>query len=528
MRAAEFLVFALLATFPCAAMQAPESCASLAKLTLPATTITTAETIAGGAFTPPGGKAIEHLPAFCRVSGVIRPSTDSNIEFEVWMPASGWNHRFQDVGNGGFAGAINYANGGLATAISRGYAAASTDTGHKGGSADAAWALGHPEKIVDFGYRAMHETTVQAKAIVKAFYGEAPRHSYFASCSNGGRQALMEAQRYPADYDGIIAGAPANAWTSIFAGFLWNAQALSVPGAYIPPSKAPAIERAVVTACDARDGVKDGVLDDPSKCAFDPTSMLCKQDDSADCLTAPQVEALKKIYSGPRDPSGKLLVPGFEPGGEGGEGGWGLWILGRAPGQSLQATFGIQFASNMVFNNARWDYKTFDFGRDMKIVNDRMGHILNATDPNLKAFQSRGGKLILWHGWSDPALPPQNTVNYFKAVKARMGAKAVDSFVRLYMLPGTQHCIGGPGPDYCGGLMAAQGDADHDLSAALERWVEQGVAPGRMTAVKFARQLDFKSGVVRSRPLCPYPQTAVYQGSGSTDEASNFECRSQP
>jgi feruloyl esterase len=210
-----------------------------------------------------------------------------------------------------------------------------------------------------------------------------------------------------------------------------------------------------------------------------------------------------------------------------GAGGWGRWILGDAPGKSAQAIFATQFSANMVFNDPAWDYKTFDFGRDVKTVNDRMGKILNATDANLKAFRSRGGKLILFHGWNDPALPPLNTINYFNAVKAAMGAEAADSFVRLYMMPGTQHCYGGPGPSYCGGLSAAQADAEHDFSTALENWVEKGTAPGRMIASKFADESDFTSQVTRTRPLCPYPQTAVYKGSGSTDDAANFTCREQ-
>jgi feruloyl esterase len=369
--------------------------------------------------------------------------------------------------------------------------------------------------------------TVRAKSIIEAYYGERPRHSYFASCSNGGRQALMEAQRYPADYDGIIAGAPANARTSIFAGFLWDTQALSGPASFIPPSKLPAIERAVLTACDARDGVKDSVLEDPRQCRFDPATIVCKAGDKADCLTSPQAEALRKIYSGPHDPAGKPLISGFEPGGQTGAGGWRGWILGDAPGKSAQAIFGTQFMANMVFNDPEWDYRNFDFDHDMKTANDRMAKILNATDPDLNAFRSRGGKLILFHGWADPALPPLNTINYFNAVKTTLGAETADSFIRLYMMPGTQHCLGGPGPNYCGGLSAAQGDPEHDFSAALERWVENGVAPRRMIASKFANDADLASGVIRTRPLCPFPETAVYKGSGSTDDAANFVCQNQ-
>ncbi len=455
---------------------------------------------------------------------MIAPSADSDIRFEVWLPASGWNHKFQGIGNGGFAGSISYATGGLASAVTRGYAAASTDTGHSGSGESATWALGHPEKIVDFGHRAIHRMTVDAKAIVSAYYGEVPRRSYFASCSNGGRQALMEAQRYPDDYDGIISGAPVNFWTHILAGFIWNAQALTGPG-FIPPRKLPALAGAVLNACDARDGSKDGVIEDPRKCGFDPSALACAGTDTDDCLTAAQVAALKKVYAGPRNSKGEQIVPGFEPGAETGPGGWVLWITGPAPAKSLQYTFASQFLDNMVFNGAAWDYKTFDFDRDMKTVNDKMAAILNATNPDLSAFQKHGGKLILFHGWNDAALPPRNTIDYYTAVRSKMGSQAADSFVRLYMIPNLQHCFGGPGATYCGGVTAAMGDPSHDLSAALERWVEEGVAPGPVIASEFKTAFDFSSPVVRTHLVCPYPQEAAYKGSGSVDDAGNFDCR---
>jgi feruloyl esterase len=505
---------------PAGTMQPARSCESLAALQLPQTTLSAAAPIGAGSFTPPASKPIAGLPAFCRVAGVIRPSADSQIGFEVWLPAAGWNGKLQGVGNGGFAGEISYD--GLARAIGRGYAAASTDTGHKGVGIDASWALGHPEKIVDFGHRAIHEMTLKARALVEAFYGEAPRRSYFASCSNGGRQALMEAQRYPADYDGIVSMAPAADWTGFMAGFVWNAQALGKPGAHIPAAKLPAIERAVIAACDARDGVRDGVLASPSTCAFDPHAIVCKGPDSDDCLTAPQADALAKIYAGPRARDGKPLARGFPPGAETGPGGWGLWITGEAPGKSLQAVFASQFGSNMVFDKRDWDLQTFDFERDVKVVEEKMGPVLNATDPDLGAFRARGGKLILFHGWNDPALSAAATVDYFESVRARMGREATDSFVRLYLAPGLQHCYGGPGAFYCGGLNVPLDDAAHDLSAALERWVDEGVAPATMIAVKPAEQA--KASPLMTRPLCPYPREAVYKGAGSPDDPSTYAC----
>lgn len=507
---------------PAGAAAPVRTCENLAALQLPQTTITAAAVVSGGSFTPPGGKPITGLPAFCRAAGVIRPTPDSSIEFEVWMPAAGWNRKFQGVGNGGFAGSISYD--GLGLAVARGYATASTDTGHKGTGIDATWALGHPEKIVDFGHRAVHEMTVKARAVVEGYYGAPPRRSYFASCSNGGRQALMEAQRYPADYDGIVAGAPAAAWTTLMAAFVWNAQAMADPLAHVPLAKLPAIERAVIAACDARDGVPDGVLALPAKCGFDPRSIVCKGADAQDCLTSPQAEALAKVYAGIHPREGRPIMPGFPPGGETGPGGWGLWITGEAPGRSLQTIFASQFGANMVFDRADWDFRSFDFDRDQRVVDEKMAKVLNATDPGLDVFRRRGGKLILFHGWNDAALPAGGTIDYVEAVRARMGREAADSFVRLYMVPGLQHCFGGPGAHYCGGLSAATGDAERDFSAALERWVEDGVAPGTMIAVKPADESNPAAGASQTRPLCPYPQAAAFKGAGSADDPAAYRC----
>src|SRR5215471_19122939 len=480
---------------------AAQNCERLTDLTLPHTTITAAQSVAAGSFGT--GPAFKELPAFCRVAGVIKPTSDSEIKFEVWMPASGWNGKFEGVGNGGFAGIISPAA--LAAVLSRGYATASTDTGHSG--QDAKWALGHPEKIVDYGHRGVHEMTEKAKAIIAAFYGSGPKHSYFASCSNGGRQGLMEAQRYPQDYDGIIAGAPANYFTQTMSGFAWNMQSiLSDPASYIPASKLKAIETAALAACDARDGVTDGVISDPASCRFDPAVLLCKGEESDSCLTAKQITALKKIYSGPRNSKGEQIVPGFLPGGETGNGGWITWITGGAPTRSAQFFFSTQIGRNMLFSNPAWDVKTFDVDKDSKLIDEKLGPILNATDPNLKAFKAHGGKLIIYHGWSDAALTPTNTIHYFHSVEAKMGRREADSFMRLYMAPGMQHCGGGPGPDSFGAVVtAAQSDADHSMSVALERWVEQGIAPGRIIATK-RQSNDPKSAVTRTRPLCPYPQ----------------------
>jgi hypothetical protein len=522
MRRPALLVLSLLAGIACAAMPAgARSCEDLVQLSVAGTTITGAESVPAGTFTPPGEKPIENLPAFCRVAGSVKPTSDSNIQFEVWMPIAGWNGKFQGAGNGGFAGYIDYET--MAAAVRHGYAAASTDTGHHG--TDASWALGHPEKIVDFGYRGIHETAGKAKAIIRAFYGEGPRHSYFSYCSNGGRQALMEAQRFPADYDGIIAGAPANFWTHLLTQAVWNTQAtMQNLASYISASKLPAIEAAALAQCDDMDGVKDGVIDDPRRCHFDPSSLLCKGAESDSCLTAPQVAALKKIYAGPRTSSGQEIVPGFPPGGETGEGGWGLWITGPAPGKSAEFFFGTQFFGNMVYNNAAWDYRKFDVDRDLKAADDKLAPILNATDADLTRFKQRGGKLILYHGWNDAALPAVNTIHYYESVAKKMGQNNAAEFVRLYMVPGMQHCENGPGPDMFGQMGVAQGDPQHNLGAALEHWVEQGIAPDQIIATKYKAGSDPASGVIRTRPLCPYPAVAHWKGTGSTDDAANFVC----
>ena len=492
-----------------------QDCESVAKLTLAATTITQAEPVAAGSFVPPGGKvAIANLPAFCRVTGAIKPSSDSDIRFEVWMPSAGWNRRFQGAGNGGFAGSINYLQ--MQAALGGGFATASTDTGHQAGTTDAAWALGHPEKVVDFGYRAVHVMTVDAKAIIRAFYGEGAVRSYFSSCSNGGRQALMEAQRFPEDYDGVVAGAPANYWTHLLANSVWDL--LAVAGdSYIPAKKLPAIQAAALAACDALDGVKDGLIEDPSRCHFDPAGLQCQGAETDACLTAPQVTALKKLYAGG-------VFPGYEPGGEAEPGGWLTWITGPAPEKSLMFAFGTQFYKNMMFGDAAWDYHAFDAGRDTKATDEKLAGILNATDPDLSRFRARGGKLILYHGWSDAAIAPRNAINYYQSVAVKMGASDARGFVRLFMVPGMQHCFGGSGPNSFGQFGGATGDADHDIGVAIERWVEQGIAPERIIATKRKSDLDPKSEAVRTRPLCAYPLVAHYKGSGSIEDVANFLC----
>lgn len=525
-------IVSLLAVFLFSIPVLAAPCEKLKELKLKDTTITSATAVEAGKFALPGPAnvpAFKNLPAFCRVTAEIKPSADSDIRIEVWLPLSGWNGKYQGLGNGGFAGTINYS--GLSGAVANGYAGASTDTGHIQTDINAGWALNHQEKIIDFGYRAIHEMTVKAKAVIRAFYGDPLQRSYFSSCSNGGRQALMEAQRFPEDYDGIIAGAPANDWTHLLTAGIWDLQAMQKsPASYISSAKIPAIGAAVIAACDAQDGVSDGIVNDPSACRFDPSTLLCKEADADGCLTAPQAEALKKIYAGPRNSKGAQIFPGFSPGGETGRQGWPLWITAPAPDKSLQYAFSTNFFRNMVFNDPAWDFKTFDFDTGVKTANDRQAAALNATDPDLKAFKARGGKLVLYHGWSDAAIPPLSTIDYYNSVVTTMGARQSESFVRLYMAPGMQHCAGGPGPNWFGQFNApgASTDPRQNIFTALTQWVEKGVAPGPILATKYNNDTNPAEGVKMTRPLCPYPQVAKYKGSGDTNDAENFACVSKP
>ncbi|MCC6535953.1 MAG: tannase/feruloyl esterase family alpha/beta hydrolase [Bryobacterales bacterium] len=494
----------------------------------PNTVVQRAELVTAGEFTPPGAKTpIRNLPPFCRVSGSLRPSADSDIRFEVWLPAApgAWNGKFQGIGNGGFAGAIAW--GGLAGAVTRGYATASTDTGHEAGGTDARWAMDHPEKVIDFGHRAIHETAVKGKAFTTAFYGQAPKYSYFSSCSNGGRQALMEAQRYPEDYDGIIAGAPANWWTHLMTLALWEMKAtLADPAAYIPAAKLKAIQAAMLAACDAADQVKDGVINEPLKCRAPLETLRCQAAENDACLTAPQLEALRKIQMGLHSGQGKRLFPAISPGGEAEPGGWGAWITGPAPEQSAMYLFGTNFFKYVVHEDANWDFRKADIDKELALAVKKTAHILDANNPDVRPFLKRGGKLILYHGWCDAAIPAENTIDYYRNAVRKVGAKSAASGLRLFMAPGVQHCGAGAGPNAFGqGGPSANTDAGRDMNAALERWVEQDTAPEQIIATKYRINGNGASGVERTRPLCAWPAEARYKGAGSTDDAANFECR---
>jgi len=487
---------------------AQQSCENLTSLSIPNATLTSATSV-----NPPPDLTIPLPPspigpasnltvanAFCRVAAFSAPTSDSHISFEVWLPiAARWNGKFEAVGNGGFIGQIGYSA--LAAALNRGYAAASTDTGHASGN-DESWALGHPEKLVDWSYRAVHEMTVDSKLIIAAFYGKPAKLSYWNGCSTGGKQGLTEAQRYPADFDGIVAGAPANYITHLQAGGVYTSWVRQKDGEnapeFIPPAKLPYLHKAVVEACDAKDGVSDGIIADPRRCHFDPKTIQCPGADAPTCLTDAQVHTVELIYAGAKYNDGKQIFPGFEPGSE-------LLWGGAGP---VTATIGVGFFRFMVFDNPNWDFAGFDVDRDTRAADQKLGSIVNAIDPNLTAFENHGGKLIMYHGWADQAIQPENSINYYESVVSTMGgAQKTQEFLRLFMVPGMTHCQGGAGPN------------TFDALTALERWRENRTAPDHLIAAHSTSNV-----IDNSRPLCPYPQAAIYKGSGNVTDAGNYTC----
>jgi len=472
------------------------TCGSLSSLSLPNTTITMAQTVAAGAFAPPvaargrGGNPFADLPAFCRVAATLKPTSDSDIKVEAWLPANNWNGKLQAVGNGGWAGVISYPA--MANALRRGYATVSTDTGHS--SPGGSFALGHPEQLIDYAYRSEHEMTVTAKAVVRALFGNAPAKSYFNGCSTGGRQALVEATKYPDDFDGIIAGAAANPKTHLDAWRLWAAR-LALTADAIPAEKYPMIHQVVLAQCDALDGVKDGLIENPTRCHFDPAPIVCKGADGADCLTSKQATVATALMGPAKTPAGKEIFPGYAPGAELG---WGFLLGGKEPYANP-----LEDYKYVVYKNPDWDWRTFDLERDLAASEKAAPGLLTAVSQDLSAFTKHGGKLLMYHGWTDQQIPPLASVNFYKDVTP----KAAQDSVRLFMVPGMNHCAGGEGPN------------SFDMVSPLEQWVEQRQAPARIVAShSTAGKVD------RTRPLCAYPQVARYKGVGDINDAENFVC----
>lgn len=449
------------------------------------------------------------LPSFCRVDATLTPTPDSDIKIEIWMPVSGWNGKYEGTGSGGFAGSIQSWD--LANGLRRGYAVANTDMGtapSTGLNGDAL--IGHPEKWADWGMRATHEMTVAAKQIIQAYYQKPPQHSYFNGCSTGGEQGLMEAERFPDDYDGIISGAPANNRTRLHVAILWNFVMSERPPEYrIPPQKLPILTQAVLHSCSAQKAVpSDNFLsDDPAMCHWDPQTLLCKAGDAPNCLTAEQVMTANQIYAGPRNASAHVsLYPGVEPGSESG---WGSFVPedGKAPYGSL---FKWVFGSD-------WDWRSFDFNHDVSRVDARLGPKLNATSPDLHTFKASGHKLILYHGWADWLVPPRESVHYYESVvntnvqdataSHRNKLEETESFFRLFMIPGMAHCGGGPGLN------------NVDALTPLELWTEKGIAPETLTAWR-----DDHDKIQMTRPVCAYPLSTHYKEIGDPNDAGSFLC----
>jgi feruloyl esterase len=536
-------------------MAAATPCENLKTLSLPNTTITTSQLVMAGSPFPgarggaggpgrgaapaPDGAPAPDAPAtgapagarggrggapaapattpvnFCRIVAVLKPSSDSNINVEVWMPeAEKWNGKFQAEGNGGWAGSIQ-GFAAMQTAIRAGYATAGTDTGHTVGN--GSFTVGHPEQVIDFGYRAIHEMTVQSKALIKEFYGKSETLSYFVGCSTGGRQALMEAQRYPNDFDGIIAGAPANDHINLHAGDMSRQiDIYKDPAGYLNSTKVATLAAAVMNACDELDGVKDGLISDPRQCKFKPQTLLCKGDDSDSCLTAAQVKTIERAYAPAKTSKGELLFPGFSFGGEStyavlrGNLPARVPAAGAAPtappAPPVPATIGWDTFRYLGHQDATWDWRNFNIDVDPALAMKNAGAIINSTDPDLSKFKAHGGKLILYHGWADQLIQPEHTVLYYNSVLDKMGKKQ-DDWLTLFLVAGMGHCGGG----------AANSPNTYDTIGAMDAWRDKGKAPLPMTGS------NAQAGL--SRPLCPYPQVAKYSGTGSTNDAANFSCK---
>ena len=502
------------------------ACAGIGNLSLDSARVVAASAVEAGALVlddQPADPIFKKLPAFCRVVAVSKPSPDSSIRIEVWLPLAGWNGKFMGQGNGGFAGSIGYH--GLAVAVLSGFASGGTDTGHTGSATESGWALGHPEKVIDFGYRAVHLMTELSKTVVEKFYAGAAQHTYFSSCSDGGREALMEAQRFPEDYDGILAGAPAFNWTSLLSRAAVMSQLLlGKPESYLPAAKVPAINQAVLAACHKNE--TGPFLADLRSCHFSPDALLCKGAETTACLTPAQAASVKAIYAASNLPDGTLVYHGLLPGGELGSNGWQGWISGESRESGGGSVYALGYFRNLVYSDPNWQLESFELGRDLKAAEERTGQALDAVNPDLRAFKARGGKLILYHGWNDPAISPLATIDYVKSVEQTVGRAQTESFVRLFLVPGMQHCGGGPGPADFGqwgpSFDPALDNAANDITFALEAWVEKGKAPEQVIARGSFEEAGAK--VVFAQPICAYPKAAVYKGSGDRKDAASYVC----
>jgi feruloyl esterase len=439
------------------------------------------------------------VPAYCRVLMVLKPSSDSLIDTAVFLPTENWNGKLQVVGNGGWAGSVSYPA--MAAALREGYATASNDTGHRANDLGGGgmFALDHPEKITDFAYRAMHETVVKAKLITVAFYGRGPKYSYYNGCSTGGRQGLIEITRFPEDFDAASVGAPANPHVHLHASGVERSIELMKNNAPLTQAKVETLHKAVMDSCDALDGVKDGIISNPEKCHYDPSTLLCKSADGPTCLTAPELETVRIVFGDVKTKKGEVVWTGYPAGTE----------LEVASLRTVPTRPGGVFDVIRILGHQDKDYDWHNFDLDVELAQaDKAG--IDVLTYDLSAFKAHGGKLLLYHGWADSGIPPGHTVLYYKDVLAKMGGKKQDDWMRLYMEPGMGHCGGGPGPN------------QFNKMGVIERWREAGQAPEAIIASHVTG-----STVDMTRPLCPYPQVAVYKGAGSTNDAASFSCKLQ-
>ena len=488
------------------------TCESLSSVEIPNTTISTAQSITGGTFVPPGGAPISGLPPFCRVALTVTPTADSHINVEVWMPVPpGWNGRYLGTGGGGYTGAINYSS--LAGGVDLSFAVANTDMGTVPATVlDGTALVGHPQRWLDFGSRSTHEMTVAAKTLVQAFYGEPANYSYFSGCSTGGHQALEEAQIFPDDYDGILGGAPGHNRTHLHTAFVWDyAVPHKTAGAFIPPSKLALLNGAVLAACVGKDGglTTDGFLTDPRDCSFNPAILQCPAGDAPNCLTAQQVDTAKKFYDGPRNSrTNARIYPGWPLGSE------LNWVFLEDPSLfGLPAAPAFEGITTWALG-LNYNPLTVDFDTSMAKVDAVLAPTVNFMSTDLSRFSQGGGKLILYQGFADFIVSPQDTINYYERIMSERGMTLAQeqSFIRLFMVPGMGHCAGGPGPN------------SFDALSPLIQWVEQGVAPSRIVATKYVND-NPAQGIQMTRPLCAYPQEARF-GSGDPNAAQSFVCTS--
>jgi feruloyl esterase len=485
------------------------SCEGLATLSLPHTLVTLANVVDAGRFVPfpvgRGGPApparFSDLPAFCRVTATLMPTPDSDIKMELWMPVMGWNGNLRGTGNGGLGGGAVVNPGALANGVRRGYATAGNNTGHEG---DSSYALEHPEKIKDFGWRSTHEMTVAAKALIAAFYGSGPAVSYIAEGGGGTIAALSSAQRFPEDYDMAAVVGMSSYLSRHTAGQMWVWYATHKDDAsFIPAAKFPVLHDAALAACDANDGLKDGVLGDPEHCKFDPVVVQCQGADGPACLTTAQVEAARKIYAGPSNP--KTRMPIYSPLYPGSELGWGQLAGGAEP-----LGIPVEFFKYYVFRDPTWDYRARPINFDADVARSDLVTDVNAVNPDLTRFFARGGKLLLVDGWNDTAVPPRVAIDYYKKVVATVGAKRARESMRFFMVPGMNHGPGTTGAD----------NYNFDSLALIEQWKQTGTAPDQLIVSHFKDGME-----IGKRLVCQYPQIAMYKGSGNTEEPESYRCQ---